>query len=154
MAYSEVLIGNKAIIMKKDESGFILASATQTDAEQPLIPPANAATTEQPSPASAPGQWRRILALVIGYLLLYFGAFRAVALLDQGGLIASLWYPPAGLTVFGMLAFGWARVALDATGSFLTLLLPAAAGGAPVSGSCVVLDILPALKDGDSSVER
>ncbi|MBK8750148.1 MAG: diguanylate cyclase [Candidatus Competibacteraceae bacterium] len=131
--------------MKSDESGFVLASAAQARTGQDAAPPANAAMTEPLSSASAPGQRQRILALVIGYLLLYFGAFWAAALLDQGGLIASLWYPPAGLTVFGMLAFGWAGVALDAAGSFLTLLILETAQGASLSADQVLSELIYAL---------
>lgn len=143
-AYSEILIG-KIIIMKNNESGFILTSAAQAGTEQDAALPANAATTEQPVPASAPGQRQRILALVIGYLLLYFGMYRMAALLDQGGLIASLWYPPAGLTVFGMLAFGWAGVALDAAGSFLTLLMLETEQGVSLSADQALSEFIYAL---------
>ncbi|MEI2780729.1 MAG: hypothetical protein V9H25_05485 [Candidatus Competibacter sp.] len=83
----------------------------------------------------APSRSHRVLALVIGYLLLYVGAFHFASLLDQGGFIASLWYPPAGLTAFAMLAFGWAGVALDAAGSAVAVLYAAAWQGAPLSGS-------------------
>lgn len=83
----------------------------------------------------APPRSYRVLALVIGYLLLYVGAFHFASLLDQGGFIASLWYPPAGLTAFAMLAFGWAGVALDAAGSAVAVLYAAAWQGAPLSGS-------------------
>lgn len=85
-------------------------------------------------PFAAP-KVHRILAFATGYLLVYVGAFHFASLLDQGGLIASLWYPPAGLTVFGMLAFGWAGVALDAAGSAVAVLYAAAWQGAPLSGS-------------------
>ena len=63
-----------------------------------------------------------LLAALI-YLLIYVSLFYSAALLDQGGFIGSLWYPPAGLTVFGILAFGWLGVILDASGSALTILL-------------------------------
>ncbi len=63
-----------------------------------------------------------LLAALI-YLLLFVSLFYPAALLDQGGFICSLWYPPAGLTVFGILAFGWLGIILDALGSALTLLL-------------------------------
>lgn len=97
--------------------------------------------TESPAPLTAPGYRHRALALAIGYLLLYVGAFQASALLDQGGSIASLWYLPAGLTVFGMLAFSWAGVALDAAGSALTLLW-VAWRGSPLSGEGLLSGIV------------
>ncbi|HRD50878.1 MAG: diguanylate cyclase [Candidatus Competibacter sp.] len=131
--------------MKSDESGFILASADRSVPGQDAAPPDNAAATKPPSLAPASGRWRRILTLVIGYLLLYFGSFRAASLLeDQGGLIATLWYPPAGLTVFGMLAFGWAGVALDAVGNFLTLLL-ATKQGTPLLADHALSSLISAL---------
>lgn len=68
------------------------------------------------------GQRCRIVAFVIGYLLLYEGIFCFVNSLDREG-IATLWYPSAGLTVFGILAFGWVGVVLDVAGNASTLLL-------------------------------
>jgi diguanylate cyclase (GGDEF)-like protein/PAS domain S-box-containing protein len=129
--------------VKNNESGFILASTDSVKTEQDAAQPAKTAMTEQS--ACAPGQQRRILVLVIGYLLLYFGMYRMAALLDQGGLIASLWYPPSGLTVFGMLAFGWAGVAFDAAGSFLTLLMLETAQGASLSADRVLSNFIYAL---------
>lgn len=81
-------------------------------------------------------------ALALGYLLLYGCAFYSAAPPDQGGLAASLWRPPAGLTVFGILAFGWLGVALGASGSALTLLLAAVGRESSLSVSEFSIGIL------------
>lgn len=128
--------------MQNNESGFISASVSQAGTGRNADhQPANAPMVEP----SAPGQWRRLLTLSIGYLLLYFGTFKLAALLDTGTMIASLWYPPAGLTVFGMLAFGWIGVVLDAVGSFLTLLVLATQQGASLSADRMLSEFIYAL---------
>ncbi len=131
--------------MKNNETGFVLASATQTRTEYPTDPPIDTTTMQQSSPAPASSQAWRVLVLSIGYLLLYVGAFQAAALLDTGEMIASLWYLPAGLTVFGLLVFGWTGVALDAMGNFLTLLLLATEQGASLSADRVFSTSISAL---------
>lgn len=84
-----------------------------------------AAQTKPPLSLEASGRKRRIAVLVIGYLLLYGGVLYSTGPLGQGD-VASLWYPLAGLTVFGILAFGWAGVALAIAGN-ASILLPEAA---------------------------
>ncbi|MEO5343381.1 MAG: diguanylate cyclase [Gammaproteobacteria bacterium SHHR-1] len=69
--------------------------------------------------------------LIAVYLGLYLVLFASAALLDQGGFIASLWYPPAGLSVFGILAFGWAGVVLDGLANFLSPMLISPLQGKP-----------------------
>ncbi len=69
--------------------------------------------------------------LVAVYLGLYLVLFASAALLDQGGFIASLWYPPAGLSVFGILAFGWAGVVLDGLANFLSPMVISPLQGKP-----------------------
>ncbi len=76
------------------------------------------------------------------YLILYVGFFYSAALLDQGGFIGSLWYPPAGMTVFGMLAFGWIGVVFDSVGSILTLLLAAEWRHTPLSIEALLSGII------------
>jgi len=82
------------------------------------------------------------LLTAIVYLILYVTLFYSAALLDQGGFISSLWYPPAGLTVFGILAFGWLGVLLDASGSALTLLLSAEWRGEQLSLEALLSGII------------
>lgn len=65
----------------------------------------------------------RTLSLTIAYLLLYMSISCLPTLLGQGEAITGLWRLPAGLTVFGIIAFGWIGVALDAIAYTLTLLL-------------------------------
>jgi len=76
--------------------------------------------------------------VTVGYALLYMSLFYFASLLDQGGFISSLWYPPAGLTVFGLLAFGGAGIILDAMGSALTLLMAAAWRDSPLSATVLL----------------
>ncbi len=71
------------------------------------------------------GRWGRkcrIVVFVIGYLLFYEGIFYSINSLGREG-VASFWYPSAGLTVFGILAFGWVGAVLDVAGNASTLLL-------------------------------
>jgi len=76
------------------------------------------------------------------YLLLYVGFFYSAALLDQGGFISSLWYPPAGLTVFGILAFGWLGILLDTAASAITLLLASEWRSEPLSLEALLSGII------------
>lgn len=98
------------------------------------------AQTEPPLSFEASGRKRRIAALIIGYLLLYGGVFYSIDPSGREG-VASLCYPLAGLTVFGMLAFGWAGVALAIAGNASIPLFEAAWRGSSFS----VGDFLSAL---------
>ena len=90
-------------------------------------------TTEPSLPLFNTTRRRRLLALSIGYLLLYFGAYHGAAFLDQDGARMSLWHSPAGLGFFGILAFGWVGVSLYALGSLFSALLPTIWLGSPPS---------------------
>lgn len=127
--------------MKSDQSGFtsLFTADTQThidsDHPNPAIDQdsnrsAHAITTDPSLPLNSTTRRRRLWVLTLGYLLLYLGGFYAATGQDTAEFTASLWYPAAGLTVFGIVAFGWAGVALDAVANLLSLLL-AAKPGAP-----------------------
>lgn len=137
--------------MNNYQSGFssFLMTDTEThpqpdyqpvEPEQHTTPAANVADAKQPaSTAWVADQRRRLLMLATGYLLIYFGAFHAAVLLDQGEAIIGLWYAPAGLAFFGILAFGWMGIALDALGSLLAWLLAAIWPGSHLPASSVLI---------------
>ncbi len=70
--------------------------------------------TEHPLISSAPGKRRRWLIVSGIYIALSCATWFSALVADVFDLkIVSLWYPPAGLRFFLLLAFGWAGALLD-----------------------------------------
>lgn len=129
--------------MKNNQTGFTSIFANETpdlysdpssvETDQQSNGPGRAITTEPSLPLFSTTRRRRLLALSIGYLLLYSIAYHGAAFLDQDGARISLWHSPAGLGFFGILAFGWVGVSLYALSSLFSALLPTIWLGSPPS---------------------